>query len=118
MSYGDNTQQNTIQTVDETPTVIMSIDYSTGQLVSDLTSRVIAQDTNTGTSASISHVASFKNVGGVVTQVGTTAYGGSFEDSSWSADWSISGTSVNLTVTGAAGVTINWSASAAYGVQQ
>lgn len=98
-----------VNTTDATQTVAATVSTDTDRLYV-LTAIIGAVDTgdyNEG--ASYGRVATFKNDGGTVTQIGSTTSLWTHEDTAgWDVDFNISGTTIRVRVTGAAATNITW----------
>lgn len=97
------------QTADATPTSALVIATATNYsevITVDVIARKQGAGGNTG---GYKLVGTFRNIDGVVTQVGTTTAVATHEtDAAWDAAFTISSPNVVVTVTGAAATTINW----------
>lgn len=100
--------QGTVTTVSTTPGVVGSftVDVDTVVLA---TARVVGRDSTGSVAAGYEISATFRRTGAVVTQVfATTVKAQHEDDNSWNATFVVSGTTVNVEVTGGVGATVNW----------
>lgn len=113
----EKVHQGRVETTDATVTTILTL-ATIADSVKSISVRVVARRTagaggTAGDVAGYSRIATFKNIAGTVTQVGTTTDDHTAEDQSgWDVTFSISGTNVLIQVTGAADNTITWHATA------
>ena len=111
-SVNKTTEQNRVTTTNATVTTIDT--FATGSNTNyDITVKINARQTGgsgtTGHGASYKMTATFRNIAGTVTQIGTTTYLATHEDNAaWNADFSISGTNILTRVTGEASKNITW----------
>jgi|AACY02.16.fsa_nt_gi hypothetical protein len=61
-----------------------------------------------GDSAGYELFGAFKNVGGTLSQVGTTTIVAKEDQAAWAADFAVSGTDIQVSVTGAADNDVSW----------
>lgn len=102
------TPAQVITTTDATPTTVGSIDASDPDHVYQVQCSVTGKVAG-GNAASYIRTATFKNVAGTVTQVGSTATPLTNEDDvAWNVGLSVVATSIIVTVTGAAATNIDW----------
>jgi hypothetical protein len=100
---------NSVTTTDATTTVLRGYTASTASTTYSLCAEIVALRTSpTIGSATIKIEGTFRNIGGTVTQVGSTIKTINADNASWNAGYSISGTTINLSVTGAASETVKW----------
>lgn len=105
--------QQGLSTTNATPTAVLALPVASGQCVI-LSFKATARRTDvTGTFASYKRTAVFKNIGGTVTQVGTTVTDFVNEDdAALDCDFNINGTNVEVLVTGKGSETWAWRATA------
>lgn len=116
MSAADKTQfdalgveSGSVTTTTATPTTAQTIAIPTNFTVS-IQARIAAKNTGAAEGAGYMLVATYRNTGGTVTQIGSTNSVVNQEDTAaWLADLVISGTNVIVQVAGQAGKTIDWS---------
>lgn len=95
------------QTTNATPTtVITQITLSNSSTLIEVTAGAIRSDFTEGASFSIK--GSFRNNGGVLTQIGTTFKVTMTDDILFDINFNINGSNVEVQITGAAGKTLNW----------
>lgn len=108
-TYNSSVFVNSVTTTDATPTVLRGYDASAASTTYSISAKVVAVRTAPSVvSAGFKLEAVFKNVAGTVTQVGTTAKLINSDVGTWDVAFSISSTTINLSVTGAASETIKW----------
>jgi hypothetical protein len=98
-----------VQTTDATVTTLDSFTLASGTAVT-VSWLVAAIRSDSTQGAGYSVMASFRNNGGAVAQIGATQVQSLEDNSAWAATADNSGTTIRLRVTGAAGVTIQWTA--------
>jgi len=98
-----------ISTTDATPTVAATLQTEKDK-VYHIYARVVGIETvDHDEAAAYSRYAAFKNDGGTLTQLGSTATPFTAEDTAgWDVGFSVSGTKIQCSVTGAAATTIRW----------
>lgn len=108
-TFAQNLYINSVTTTDASTTVLRGYAASTTSTTYSLCAEIVATRTSpTIGSATLKIEGTFKNVGGTVTQVGSTIKTITADNASWNAGYSIAGTTINLSVTGAASETIKW----------
>lgn len=104
----EDTLQKGIDTTDDTPAVTTTYPIDTNQLIM-LEFKTTARNTADGNFCAYKKAAQFKNVGGTVTQVGSTVVEiEEAEEVGATCDFNVNGTSVEVVVTGVPGKTLTW----------
>ncbi len=97
------------QTTNATPLRFASVAPGTNKTVTVEVTVAARRSTSNTQGAGYKLLATFKNTDGVVTQVGATAVSLTAEDNAaWDCSFTVASPSVDLYVTGAAGVTVDW----------
>jgi sulfur transfer complex TusBCD TusB component (DsrH family) len=106
-------QQGRVATTNATVTTLQTITTSSNTCIM-IDAKVVARRTGgtAGTAVDVAaykRIAAFKNVSGVLTQIGTTTDAGTFESQAgWDCTIDISGTSIRIRATGAANNNVTW----------
>ncbi len=97
-----------VTTTNATPTLIHAFSTASGVCyIFEIT--VVARRTDVaGNNAQYRRTLGAKNVGGVVTLSAVGADYTAEDDATWDVTFAVSGTDINMSVTGAVGKTINW----------
>jgi hypothetical protein len=108
---GQLTQSTEVDTTDATVTSLYT-EATSNDIAYHMEAAIVATETDAHDEvASYLIAATFKNDGGVLTQVGSTTVMHSAEDTAgWDATFDASGTTIRLRVTGAASTNITWHA--------
>ena len=106
-------RQNRITTTDATVTTIDTIGTTSNNCIM-IETQVVARRTGgtagtAGDIAAYKRIAAFKNVGGVLTQIGATTDASTFESQAgWDCTVAVSGTNILVRVTGALNNNVTW----------
>jgi hypothetical protein len=96
-------------TTDATQTVAATIATFTDRAYQVIAKVLATETTDHDEIASYLLVAAFKNDGGTLTQVGSTTNLSTLESTGgWAVDFAVSGTTIQILVTGAADTSISW----------
>lgn len=97
-----------VQTTDGSATTVATYTPADGTAIL-IHASILGRNTDGSEGAGYILVGAFRRVGSTVYQIGsTTTVSSAEDDGTWNAAFSISGTDVNVQVTGAASTTINW----------